>query len=77
MLVSFVLFHITSSQRLNRFFNQQKYIKQGEQMTKVLNSQNDAIIAFECIKEAGFCILNFLYQNIKCMELFQYDFVRQ
>ena len=46
-------------------------------MTKVLNSQNDAIIAFESIKEAGFCILNFLYQNIKCMELFQYDFVRR
>ena len=46
-------------------------------MTRVLNSQNDAIIAFECVKEAGVTLLNFLFNNVKCMELFQYDFVRQ
>ena len=45
-------------------------------MTKVLNSQSDAIIAFECVQENGIKMPNFLFNNIKSMELFNFDFVK-
>ena len=45
-------------------------------MTKVLNSQSDAIIAFECVQENGIKVLNFLFNNIKSMQLFNFDFVK-
>ena len=75
-LVGIFLFHITSSLRLNRFFTQEKYKNYGAYMTDVLNSQSDAIIAFECVQENGIKMPNFLFNNIKSMELFNFDFVK-
>ena len=51
MLGALIVFHITQSQRLNRFFKQNQYKQQSEQMAEVLDSQNDAIIAYENIDE--------------------------
>ena len=46
-------------------------------MAEVLDSQNDAIIAYENIDENSsgwFSNINFLFSNTKCFELFNYDF---
>ena len=79
MLGALIVFHITQSQRLNRFFKQNQYKQQSEQMSEVLDSQNDAIIAYENIDESCqglFANINFLFSNTKCFQLFNYDFSR-
>ena len=48
-------------------------------MSEVLDSQNDAIIAYENIDESClglFANINFLFSNTKCFQLFNYDFSR-
>ena len=48
-------------------------------MSEVLDSQNDAIIAYENIDESSlglFGNINFLFSNTKCFQLFNYDFAR-
>ena len=49
-------------------------------MAEVLDSQNDAIIAFENTdqqKQTKSTPFNFLFSNLKCLELFKYDFTKR
>ena len=48
-------------------------------MTQVMNSQSDAILAFEKTDSGLYGTdkpLNFLFSNLKCIQLFSYDFVK-
>ena len=49
-------------------------------MAEVLDSQNDAIIAFENTEQKNlvkYTPFNFLFSNLKCLELFKFDFTKR
>ena len=46
IIVCIMIFHISQSVRLNQFFREDHIKIQGKQMSVVLNSQSDAILAF-------------------------------
>ena len=74
---SFVCFHIAQNIRLNRFFKERRIQLQSEQMSDVLNSQSDAILAFEKVDQNSsgpLKPLNILFSNLKAFMLFSYDF---
>ena len=77
IMSSFVCYHIAQNIRLNRFFKERRIKLQSEQMSDVLNSQSDAILAYEKINlnsSGNYKPLNILFSNLKAFKLFSYDF---
>ena len=76
IIICVILFHISQSVRLNRFFREDHIKIQGKQMSDVLNSQSDAILAFAKESHCKNCLtftFDFLFSNLKCNELFNYN----